>query len=153
MSEQVDVEAARLEYPGSLAPVVVNREQVVEFRDGGAHSRERVVLGTAQVGVSFEENRVVIVGIESVMVGGILTGVGAPVEYSAELASGGEAGACKRALHASVEVKSQFVDDEIPVLRGDFAARADDEAFGKCSWAVQVGIRVLVVDVQTVSLA
>ena len=60
----------------------------MEFRDGGAHSRECVVLGTAQVGVTFEENRVVIVGIESVMVGGILTGVGAPVEYSAELASG-----------------------------------------------------------------
>ena len=55
LGESVDVEAACFEDPQGFAPVVVYREQVMEFGDGGAHAGERVVFGVAQVGVAFEE--------------------------------------------------------------------------------------------------
>ena len=148
LCEQVDVEVPRLENPGSLAPVVVDGEQVVQFGDGGAHACERVALGTPQVGVSFEEY-----GIEVVRVERILVRVGTPVEYAANLAAGGETRARKRALQAPVGVQAELVDVEVPVLGLDGAACRHGKAFGEGARAVEVGIRVLVVQPKPVALS
>ena len=83
LREQVDVETAGLEYPCALAPVVVNGVEVMEFGNGGTHAGERVVFGIAQVRVTFDEYRIVVVRIERV-----LLGVGIPLVHAAKFAAG-----------------------------------------------------------------
>ena len=120
----------------------------MELGDGGAHACERVALGTPQVGVSFEEY-----GIEVVRVERILVRVGTPVEYAANLAAGGKARARKRALQAPVGVQAELVDVEVPVLGLDGTACRHGEALGEGARAVEVGIRVLVVQPEAVALS
>ena len=148
LCERVHVEPARLENPESLAPVVVDGEEVVEFRHGGLGACTRVALGAAQVGVAFQHHRAVVVRIERV-----LFRVGAPVEYAGDFSACGEACAGERALQAPVEVDAELVDVEVPVLGLDGAAFGDVETFGECTRTVEVAVRVLVVDCEAVALA
>ena len=119
----------------------------MELCHGGFCACTGVVFGAAQVRVTVEEYRRVVVGVQR-----IFGSIRVPAENVGNLSACGQPCSEERCLHASVKVQAEFVQREVAVFGLDGTAFGDVETFGECAWTVEVTIGVLVIKEHPVPL-